>query len=101
MVKLKNIICINETSLNFFLIKNYGYSKKNEICVIQTTNQNIFKKYTEIFVMTTEGILFYKIYPKNAMNNKRLIKFLNEFVSTHKNKLTILDNADCHKSKNC
>ena len=28
--KIKAVICIDETSLNSFLIKNYGYSKKEK-----------------------------------------------------------------------
>ena len=52
--KIKDIICIDETSLSSFLIRNYGYSKKGKRCVIQTNNQNVFKKYTGIFAMTTE-----------------------------------------------
>ena len=55
------------TSLSSFLIRNYGYSKKGKRCVIQTNNQNVFKKYTGIFAMTTEGILSYTIYFKNGI----------------------------------
>jgi transposase len=62
--KIKDIICIDETSLCSFLTRNYGYSKKGKRCVIQTNNQNVFKKYTGIFAMTTEGILSYTIYSK-------------------------------------
>ena len=97
--KIKDIICIDETSLSSFLTRNYGYSKKGKRCVIQTNNQNVFKKYTGIFAMTTEGILFYTIYFKNGINSKRLIEFLNTFLSTTKNKLIILDNASSHKNK--
>jgi hypothetical protein len=78
--KIKDIICIDETSLSSFLIRNYGYSKKGKRCVIQTNNQNVFKKYTEIFAMTTEGILSYTIYSKGGMDSNRLIKFLNKFL---------------------
>jgi hypothetical protein len=97
--KIKDIICIDETSLSSFLIRNYGYLKKGKRCVIQTSNQNVFKKYTGIFAMTTEGILSYTIYFKNGINSKRLVEFLNTFLSTTKNKLIILDNASSHKNK--
>ena len=97
--KIKDIICIDETSLSSFLIRNYGHSKKGKRCVIQTSNQNVFKKYTGIFAMTTEGILSYTIYFKNGINSKRLVEFLNRFLSTTKNKLIILDNASSHKNK--
>ena len=97
--KIKDIICIDEISLSLFLTRNYGYSKKGKRCVIQTNNQNVFKKYTGIFAMTTEGILSYTIYFKDGINSKRLVGFLNTFLSTTKNKLIILDNASSHKNK--
>jgi len=49
--------------------------------------------------MTTEGILSYTIYFKNGINSKRLVEFLNTFLSTTKNKIIILDNASSHKNK--
>ena len=97
--KIKNIICIDETSLSSFLTRNYGYSKKRKRCIIQTNNQNVFKKYTGIFAMTTEEILSYKIYFKDNINSKRLVEFLNTFLFTTKNKLIILDNVSSHKNK--
>jgi hypothetical protein len=42
--KIKDIICIDETSLSSFLIRNYGYSKKEKRCVIQTNNPKCFQK---------------------------------------------------------
>ena len=97
--KIKDIICIDETSLSSFLIRNYGYSKKGKRCVIQTNNQNVFKKYTGIFAITTEGILSYTIYSKGYTDNNRLIEFLNKFLLEQKNKLIILDNASCHRTE--
>jgi hypothetical protein len=75
--KIKDIICIDKTSLSSFLIRSYNYSKKGKRCVIQTqtNNQNIFKKCTGIFVMTTEGILSYTIYSKSGMDSNRLSNF--------------------------
>ena len=49
--------------------------------------------------MTISGILSYTIYPKGGMNSNRLIKFLNKFLLKQKNKLIILDNASCHRTK--
>ena len=96
---LKDIICIDETSFNAFLIRKYGYSKKGTKCIIQTNNQNVFKKYTGIFAMTISDILSYTIYSKGSMNSNRLIEFLNKFLLEQKNKLIILDNASCHRTQ--
>jgi len=49
--------------------------------------------------MTTEEILFYTIYFNNGINSKRLVEFLNTFLSTTKNKLILLDNVSNHKNK--
>ena len=97
--ELKDIICIDETSFNAFLIRKYGYSKKGTRCIIQTNNQNVFKKYTGIFAMTINGILSYTIYAKGGMNSDRLIEFLNKFLLEQKSKLIILDNASCHRTE--
>ena len=97
--ELKDIICIDETSFNAFLIRKYGYSKKGTRCIIQTNNQNVFKKYTGIFAMTIYGILSYTIYSKGGMDSNRLIEFLNKFLLEQKSKLIILDNASCHRTE--
>ena len=62
-------------------------------------NQSIFKKYTGIFAMTISGILSHTIYPKGGMDSNRLIEFLNKFLLEQKDKLIILDNASCHRTK--
>ena len=73
--------------------------KKEKRCVIQTNNQNGFKRHTRIFAMTIEGILSYKIYFKDDINSKWLVEFLNKFLLATKNKLIILDNVNSHKNK--
>ena len=49
--------------------------------------------------MTTEGILSRTMHFKYGINSKRLVEFLNKFLSTTKNKLIILDNVSSHKNK--
>jgi len=36
--KIKDINCLDETSLSSLLTRKYGYSKKRKRCVIQTNN---------------------------------------------------------------
>ena len=45
------------------------------------------------------AILSYTVYSKGGMDSNRLIEFLNKFLLEHKNKLIILDNASCHRTK--
>ena len=50
--------------------------------------------------MTTKSILSYTVYLKSSINSDKLIEFLNRFLLKQKNKLIILDNTSCHKTKN-
>ena len=42
------IICINETSLNSFIICQRGHSVIGTKCIIKTSDQRVFKKHTGI-----------------------------------------------------
>jgi transposase len=98
--KLDDIICIDETSLNSYQVRKYCYSDEGKRCIIKTHNQEVFKKYTGIFAITTKGCIGYEIYEKNGIDSNRLINFLEKYiVNKNKNKLIILDNASCHRSE--
>ena len=45
---LDDIICIDETSLNSFMIRRKCYEELGKRCVVKTESQEIFKKYTGI-----------------------------------------------------
>ena len=98
--KLDNIICIDESSLNSYHTRQYCYSNEGKRCVLKTHNQEVFKKYTGIFAITTKGCIGYKIYQKGGIDSNHLIDFLEEnIVNKYKNKLIILDNASCHRNE--
>jgi len=98
--KLDDIICIDETSLNSYHTRQYCYSNEGKRCVLKTHNQEVFKKYTGIFAITTKGCIGYKIYQKGGIDSNRLIDFLEEnIINKYKNKLIILDNASCHRNE--
>ena len=68
--------------------------------MIKTHSQEVFKKYTGIFAITTKGVIGYEIYDKGGINSERLINFLNKFiVKKYKNKLIIFDNASSHRNQ--
>jgi len=48
--KIKNIICIDETSLNLFLTINYGYSKKGKRCLYKRIIK-MFSKSIQEFLL--------------------------------------------------
>ena len=98
--KLKDIICIDETSLNAYEVRKHCYDKLGKRCLIKTKSQEVFKKYTGIFAITNRKCIGYIIYEKGGIDSNRLIDFLNEFITTkYKDKLLILDNASSHRNQ--
>jgi len=97
--KLDDIICIDETSIKSLQKRNHCYNEIGKRCVIKTQSQEVFKKYTGIFAISTKGILGWDLYEKSGINTDRLYKFLETHItSKYKNKLIILDNASSHRS---
>ena len=99
--KLNDIISIDETSLSAYEVRKHCYETIGKRCVIKTHSQEVFKKYTGIFAITTKGVIGYEIYDKGGIDSVRLINFLNKFiVKKYKNTLIVLDNASSHRNKN-
>jgi len=88
---LNDIICIDETSLKSFTVRNKCYNKLGKRCIVKTSIYDVFKKYTGIFAITNKKCIGYKIYDESGINSERLIEFIN--------KLIILDNASSHRNQ--
>ena len=98
--KLEDIICIDETSINALQKRKHCYSEVGKRCVITTTSQDVFKRYTAIMAINTEGVEGWTLYEKGGIDTDRLVDFLEEFITTkYKNKLIILDNASSHRNE--
>lgn len=98
--KLEDIICIDETSVNALMKRNHCYSEVGKRCVIKTTSQEVFKKYTAIFAINTNGVIGWELYEKGGIDSDRLSIFLEKFITKkYKNKLIILDNASSHRNE--
>jgi transposase len=96
---LDDIICIDETSIKSLQKRNHCYNEIGKRCVIKTQSQEVFKKYTGIFAISTKGALGWELYEKNGINTDRLYEFLETHITNkYKNKLIILDNASSHRS---
>lgn len=96
---LDDIICIDETSISSFQHRYYCYKEIGKRCVIKTKKQDVFKKYTAIFAISTKGVVGWKLYEKGGIDSERLMNFLNEnILNKYNNKLIILDNASCHRN---
>ena len=97
--KLDDIICIDETSIKSLQKRNHCYNEIGKRCVIKTQSQEVFKKYTGIFAISTKGVLGWELYEKSGINTDRLYDFLETYITNkYKNKLIILDNASSHRS---
>jgi len=98
--KLEDIICIDETSVNALMKRNHCYSEVGKRCVIKTTSQEVFKKYTAIFAINSNGVIGWELYEKGGIDSDRLSIFLDKFITKkYKNKLIILDNASSHRNE--
>ena len=68
--------------------------------MIKTESQEVFKKYTGIFSISTKGVLGWELYEKSGINTDRLVEFLEKYITTKfKDKLIILDNASSHRNE--
>ena len=97
---LDDIICIDETSLNSFMIRRKCYEELGKRCVVKTDSQEVFKKYTGIFAISSKGVIGYEVYKKGGIDSNRMVDFINKFINgKYKNKLIILDNASSHRNE--
>lgn len=98
--KMEDIICIDETNIKSLQKRNHCYNDIGKRCVITTQSQEVFKRYTGIFAISTSGVLGWELYDKGGINTDRLVEFLEKYITTKfKNKLIILDNASSHRSE--
>jgi transposase len=96
---LNDIICIDETSISSLQKRKHCYNTLGKRCVIKTSSQEVFKKYTGIFAISTNGVIGYNLYKDGGIDSDRLFNFLEKYVTTKfKNKLIILDNASSHRN---
>jgi transposase len=98
--KLEEIIAIDETSLSSLMKRSHCYNEVGKRCVIKTTSQEVFKKYTAIFAININGVIGWELYEKGGIDSDRLSIFLEKFITKkYKNKLIILDNASSHRNE--
>ena len=97
---INDIICIDETSINALMKRHHCYNEIGKRCVIKTHSQEVFKKYTGIFAISSSGVLGWELYDKGGIDTNRLYEFLEKYITTkYNNKLIILDNASSHRNE--
>lgn len=98
---LNKIISLDEISVHAMMKPNYSRCELGKRCVMKTTNNKVFTKYTILASISSNGVIGWTMYEKCGMTGERLVSFLNTFVlGKYKNHLIILDNAGSHRNKN-
>jgi len=97
---LNDIICIDETSIKALMKRNHCYNEIGKRCVIKTQSQEVFKKYTAIFAISSKGVEGFELYEKCGIDTARLKTFFETYIlNRYRNKLIILDNASSHRNE--
>jgi len=95
---LDKIICIDETSVAFFMSPEYSRCKLGKRCILRTTDNKVFQKHTLVGAISSIGLVAHSFYETGGMTTERLIAFLNTVLEGKKNYLVVLDNAPAHRS---
>ena len=60
-------------------MKRKCYEELGKRCVVKTESQEVFKKYTGIFAISTNGVIGYEVYKKGGIDSNRVVNFINKF----------------------
>jgi len=97
---LDKIICLDETSVGSALKPTYSRCNLGRRCVIQTSNQFVFRKFTLLVAISNSKCVGKELYEKGGMNTERLLEFFEKHIfPKYKNHLIILDNAKSHNNE--
>lgn len=96
---MNKIICLDETSVGSSLKPTYSRCELGKRCIIKTTNQFVFRKFTLLVAISNSKCVGKELYEKGGMTKERLLDFLEKYVfSKYKDHLIILDNAGSHNN---
>jgi transposase len=96
---MNKIICLDETSVGSALKPTYSRCELGRRCVIKTSNQFVFRKFTLLVAISNSKCVGKELYEKGGMTKERL-EFLEKYVfPNYKNHLIILDNAGSHNNE--
>jgi len=97
---MNKIICLDETSVGSALKPTYSRCELGRRCVIKTSNQFVFRKFTLLVAISNSKCVGKELYEKGGMTKERLLNFLEKNVfSKYKDHLIILDNAGSHNNE--
>jgi transposase len=97
---INKIICLDETSVGSALKPTYSRCNLGRRCVIKTSNQFVFRKFTLLVAISNTKCVGKELYDKGGMTKERLLEFLEKHIfSNYKDHLIILDNAGSHNNE--
>ena len=97
---ISKIICLDETSVGSALKPTYSRCNLGRRCIIKTTSQFVFRKFTLLVAISNSKWVGKELYEKGGMTKERLLEFLEKHIfPKYKNHLIILDNAGSHNNE--
>jgi transposase len=97
---INKIICLDETSVGSALKPTYSRCNLGKRCIIKTSNQFVFRKFTLLVAISNTKCVGKELYEKGGMTKERLLEFLEKHIfPNYKNHLIILDNAGSHNNE--
>ena len=97
---INKIICLDETSVGSALKPTYSRCNLGKRCIIKTSNQFVFRKFTLLVAISNTKCVGKELYEKGGMTKERLLEFLEKHIfPKYKDHLIILDNAGSHNNK--
>jgi transposase len=97
---INKIICLDETSVGSALKPTYSRCNLGKRCIIKTSNQFVFRKFTLLVAINNSKYVGKEMYEKGGMTKERLLEFLEKYIfPKYKDHLIILDNAGSHNNE--
>ena len=97
---INKIICLDETSVGSALKPTYSRCNLGKRCIIKTSNQFVFRKFTLLVAISNTKCVGKELYEKGGMTKERLLEFLEKYIfPKYKDHLIILDNAGSHNNE--
>lgn len=96
---MNKIICLDETSVGSALKPTYSRCELGRRCVIKTSNQFVFRKFTLLVAISNSKCVGKELYEKGGMTAERFLEFLQKHIFPNYNGyLIVLDNAKSHNN---
>ena len=72
---INKIICLDETSVGSALKPTYSRCNLGKRCIIKTSNQFVFRKFTLLVAISNSKCVGKELYEKGGMTKERVLEF--------------------------